>query len=102
MNLHVCTNKGEDLLLRDVSTFLVDAEFIRVLYNDGKQQNYPLQNVRWYGPEEPIFAPTPSLARVKKLLAFTAQPWEPGFPADSDDAHEYNVLTQHSQDQYSD
>lgn len=53
MNLQICTVHGEDLLLRDVSTFLVDNELIRVLYCNGKQQNYPLCNVRWYGPDGP-------------------------------------------------
>lgn len=52
MNLQICTTEGEDLLLRDVSTYVVDNSTLRVLYCNGTHQNYPLRNVRWYGPEE--------------------------------------------------
>jgi hypothetical protein len=109
MNLQICTIKGEDLFLRDVSTFLVDAELIRVLFNNGKQQNYPLQNIRWYGPEDPVFAPTP---RPRPLLARATRHLEESFfPIEGDDSPEYNfnhptptnlLLTQHHQEEFSD
>lgn len=54
MNLQICTTTGDDLLLRAVSTYLVDDEVLRVLFTDGRQHNYPLINVRWYGPETPL------------------------------------------------
>ena len=54
MNLQICTTAGQDILLRDVSTHFIGAEQLHVLFNNGKQQNYPLQNVRWYGPEEAV------------------------------------------------
>lgn len=100
MNLQICTTCGEDLLLRGVSTFLVDNDTIRVLFNDGKQQNYPLQNVRWYGPEEPVFMPIPRPLAAKSSTR-PSMDWEPSF-SESDDAHEHTLLTQHHQDQYSD
>lgn len=63
MNLQICTTAGDDLLLRDVSTYMVDNDMIRVLYCNGKQQNYPLANVRWYGPEDPLHAPIKPLGK---------------------------------------
>lgn len=49
MNLQICTTKGDDLLLRDVSTYVVDKEVLHVLYCNGDRHNYPLTNIRWFG-----------------------------------------------------
>lgn len=73
MNLQICTTAGEDLLLRDVSTYVVDLDVLHVLYCNGDRHNYPLQNIRWFGE----ITETPT---SKTFVGF-----EP------DDSHEYEI-----------
>lgn len=86
MNLQICTTAGEDLLLRDVSTYLVDREVLHVLYCSGAKHNYPLQNVRWFGeitetPTSKTFVGFAALADESLLQHFS----------ESDDSHEHEI-----------